>query len=157
VAARAGGEQVEPAHLLDAILREGRSVPVRVMHKVGLDLAQLEDSLTAEAKPSRSSTPLLTKFGRDLTALARAGALPPLVGREPELDLLAQVLLRKNKNNPVLVGEAGVGKTAVVEGFAQRLLLPSCPEPLRHRRIVELSVGSLVAGTKYRGEFEQRL
>jgi ATP-dependent Clp protease ATP-binding subunit ClpC len=157
LAARAGGEQVEPAHLLDAILREGRSVPVRVLHKVGLDLAQLEDALTAEAKPSRSSTPLLSKFGRDLTALARAGALPPLVGREPELDLLAQVLLRKNKNNPVLVGEAGVGKTAVVEGFAQRLLLPSCPEPLRNRRIVELSVGSLVAGTKYRGEFEQRL
>ncbi|MBI1849750.1 MAG: ATP-dependent Clp protease ATP-binding subunit [Planctomycetes bacterium] len=157
VAARAGSQQVEPSHILDAILREGRSVPVRLMHSAGIDVAELQDALTVESKPTRSSTPLLSRYGRDLTALARTGGLSTLIGREKEMDLIAQVLLRKNKNNPVLVGEAGVGKTAVVEGFAQRLLSANCPEPLRNRRVIELSVGTLVAGTKYRGEFEQRL
>ena len=157
IAARTDRGIVEPAHLLSAILREGRSVPVRLLRAVGTDVAELEEALRSEPKKVVTPTPLLDKFGRDMTHLATRGRLSPIIGRERETDLVAQVLLRKNKNNPVLLGAAGVGKTAVVEGFAQRLVDPSCPEPLRNRRIIELSVGSLVAGTKYRGEFEERI
>ncbi len=157
IAARTDRGVVEPVHLLAAILREGRSVPVRLMRAVGVDVADLEEALRTEPKKVQTPTPLLDKFGRDITHLAIRGRLSPIVGREREMDLVAQVLLRKNKNNPVLLGEAGVGKTAVVEGFAQRLVGPAGPEPLRNRRIVELSVGALVAGTKFRGEFEERI
>ncbi len=157
IAARTDRGVVEPPHLLIAILREGRSVPVRLLRAVDTDVADLEEALRSEPKKVATPTPLLDKFGRDMTHLATRGRLSPIVGREREMDLVAQVLLRKNKNNPVLLGEAGVGKTAVVEGFAQRMIDPSCPEPLKNRRIIELSVGSLVAGTKYRGEFEERI
>ena len=157
IASSAGVTRVEPAFLMEAILREGRSVPVRLMRAFDMDVASLQEPLRREPAPQPTPTPLLARYGRDLTAMAQRGQLSPVIGRNAEMDLLAQVLLRKNKNNPVLVGEAGVGKTAVVEGFAQRLLLPSCPEPFRGRRIIELSIGSLVAGTKYRGEFEERL
>ncbi|MCP3962886.1 MAG: ATP-dependent Clp protease ATP-binding subunit [bacterium] len=157
IAARTDRGVVEPTHLLSAVLREGRSVPVRLLRAVGTDVAALEEALRSKPKKVQTPTPLLDKFGRDMTHLATRGRLSPIIGREREMDLVAQVLLRKNKNNPVLLGEAGVGKTAVVEGFAQRLVDPSCPEPLKNRRIIELSVGSLVAGTKYRGEFEERI
>src|SRR5206468_5586062 len=167
IAARAGHGRVEPSHILEAILHEGQSVPVRYLRSCGVKVAELQAALADRQGSTRgadragdaasSTTPLLNRFGRDLTALARAGALSPVIGREKEMDLLAQVLLRRNKNNPVLVGEAGVGKTAVVEGFARMLVSPACPTPLRNRRVVELSVGTLVAGTKYRGEFEERL
>ncbi len=157
IAARADRDLVEPAHMLRAVLREGRSVPVFLLRALEVDPTALEDALESEPEPGPTPTPLLDKFGRDLTRLAARNQLSPIVGREREMDLLAQVLLRRNKNNPVLLGEAGVGKTAVVEGFVQRLVDPSCPEPLRNRRIVELSVGSLVAGTKFRGEFEERI
>ncbi len=157
IAARAECERVEPAHMLRAILREGRSVPVRLLRAFDADVNALEDALTTEPEPGPTETPLLDQFGRDLTRLASRNMLSPIVGRQPEMDFLAQVLLRRNKNNPVLLGEAGVGKTAVVEGFAQHLVDPSCPEPLRGRRIIELTVGSLVAGTKFRGDFEERL
>ena len=151
------GTLLEPRHLMEATLRERRNVPVRLMHALEIDVSALHEALKFEPEPEPTPTPLLERFGRDLTALARRGSLGPVVGREPEMELLAQVLLRKNKNNPVLVGEAGVGKTAVVEGLARRLVDPSCPEPLRDRRLIELNMGALVAGTKFRGEFEERL
>ncbi len=148
---------VAPADLLEAILLEGRGVPVRLLERLGADLPGMQAALRREPAGTREPATLLEKYGRDLTALAAAGQLSPVIGREAEMDLLAQVLLRRSKNNPVVVGEAGVGKTAVVEGFAQRLASPDCPKPLQGSRIVELAMGSLVAGTKYRGEFEERL
>jgi len=157
IATRLRSRVVEPDHLLEAILREGRSIPMRLMRKRDIDVSALQENLHSEPEQMPSPTPLLEQFGRDLTELASTGQTSPLIGRIEEMDLLSQVLLRKNKNNPVLVGEAGVGKTAVVEGFALRLTLPDCPEPLQNRRVVELAMGSLVAGTKYRGQFEERL
>ncbi len=157
IAAQTDRNQVEPVHLLRAILREGRSVPVRLLRALDVDVTAFEDALKSEPETGPTPTPLLDQFGRDLSRMAARGRLSPIVGRVDEMDLVAQVLLRRNKNNPVLLGEAGVGKTAVVEGFAQRLADPSCPEPLQNRRIIELGVGSLVAGTKFRGEFEERL
>ncbi|MFT7463794.1 MAG: ATP-dependent Clp protease ATP-binding subunit ClpC [Pseudohongiellaceae bacterium] len=157
IATRHRSRVVEPAHLLEAILHEGRSIPMRLMRTRDVDVAALQENLHREAEVLPSPTPMLEQFGRDLTALAAEGRMSPVIGRRGEMDLLSQVLLRKNKNNPVLVGEAGVGKTAVVEGFALQLTMPDCPEPLRGRRIVELAMGSLVAGTKYRGQFEERL
>jgi ATP-dependent Clp protease ATP-binding subunit ClpC len=161
IAAKSGASEIEPPHLLEAIFRENQSVPIRLLRSLDVDVGELRDaSLEADAsqeEAKESETPLLDRYGRDLTALARLGRLSPVIGREKELDLLAQVLLRKNKNNPVLVGEAGVGKTAIVEGLARRLVAPNCPEPLRGSRIIELAVGALVAGTKFRGEFEERL
>ena len=157
IAANRRGSAVEPAHIQEAIFREGRSVPLRLLRTYGVDLIELQGSLSIEPEKKETSTPLLDRFGRDLTALARTGALSPVVGRTEEIDLVQQILLRKNKNNAVLVGDAGVGKTAVVEGFAQRIVAPDCPEPFRGWRIVEVSLPSLVAGTKLRGEFEERI
>ncbi|MGE3167058.1 MAG: AAA family ATPase [Planctomycetota bacterium] len=157
IAGRRHRQAVEPSHLLEAVFREGRSVPLRLLRGFGADLTAIQASLQQETPPPPTETPLLDKYGNDLTALARAGALVPVIGRDSEQDKLQEVLLRKNKNNPVLVGEAGVGKTAIVEGFAQRVVQPNCPDPFVGARVIELSVASLVAGTKFRGEFEERL
>ncbi len=148
---------VEPRHVVEAIFREGRSVPLRVLRAKGVDPVGIQVELDDTPEPTENPTPYLDRFGRDITALARSGSLTPVIGRKKEINLLSQVLLRKNKNNPVLTGDAGVGKTAVVEGFAQSLVDPACPEPLRKCRIVELSITSIVAGTKFRGEFEERM
>ena len=112
---------------------------------------------TPAHKPSRRQTPYLDRFGRDLTQLARDGKLDPIIGRRDEMRNLARVLTQKRKSNAILVGEAGVGKTCIVEGLAQRLIGPNAPGALENKRVVELSMASLVAGTKFRGEFEERM
>src|SRR5882724_8829772 len=110
-----------------------------------------------EGRKSRSKTPALDSFGRDLTELARQKKLDPVIGRENEIERAIQILSRRTKNNPVLLGEAGVGKTAIVEGFAQRVIEGDVPELLLDRRIVVLDLAMMVAGTKYRGQFEERI
>jgi ATP-dependent Clp protease ATP-binding subunit ClpC len=114
-------------------------------------------SSSGDAKKSRSKTPALDSFGRDLTELAKEGSLDPVIGRANEIERLVQVLCRRTKNNPVLLGEAGVGKTAIVEGMAQRIIAGDVPEILHERRIVVLDLAMMVAGTKYRGQFEERI
>lgn len=109
------------------------------------------------SQPSKKKTCFLDKYGRDLTQLARAGKLDQTIGRKEEIKKVAQILTQKKKNNPILVGDAGVGKTCIVEGLALKTVEPQAPTQIRDFRIVELSMGSLVAGTKYRGEFEERL
>lgn len=119
---------------------------------------ELRDKEKEEAlQPKKTKTPFLDKFGRDLTRLAKEGKLDPCIGRKEEIRKVAQILAQKKKNNPILVGDAGVGKTCIVEGLALRVVEPGAPSGISNLRIVELSMGSLVAGTKYRGEFEERL
>ena len=158
IALRNRKPQVGKEHLLEAIFREGRSVPMRLLRSNDVHVAELFEAIAPHTvEQSLSHLPLLERFGRDLTAQARGGALTPVIGREPETNLVIEILLRKRKNNPVLVGEAGVGKTAVVEGLAIALLRVDQRHPLRDCRIIELTVASLVAGTKYRGDFEERM
>ena len=105
----------------------------------------------------QSSTPMLKQYGRDLTELAAAGKLDPIIGRETETERVIQILSRRTKNNPCLIGEPGVGKTAVIEGLAQRIIDGNVPETLTGRRIVTLDISAMLAGSKYRGEFEERM
>ncbi|MBU4010163.1 MAG: AAA family ATPase, partial [Proteobacteria bacterium] len=122
--------------------------------------AQKEEAKGEEKKMQpnkKSDTPILDKFGRDITKLAREGKLDPSIGRGKEIKKIAQILMQKKKNNPILIGEAGVGKTAVVEGFAIKIAQDGALQQIRNFKVLELNMGSLVAGTKYRGEFEERL
>jgi ATP-dependent Clp protease ATP-binding subunit ClpC len=165
-------------HLLLGLLREQEGVAAQVLMNLGLKLEDVREEVlnllghgmegnessergtTAAAsnpKSSKSKTPALDSFGRDLTELARQGKLDPVIGRETEIERVIQILCRKQKNNPVLLGEAGVGKTAIVEGFAQMIIDSNVPEFLRDRRIVVLDLAMMVAGTKYRGQFEERI
>ena len=158
IATRNHAPEVTESHILEATFREGRSVPLRLLRAAGVNLADLDDVLqSGEQSNAETDTPTLDRFGRDLNALARAGSLTPVIGRDVEMDQLSQVLLRRNKNNPVLVGEAGVGKTAVVEGFAMQLAADGGSSPLAGSRVIELPIAALLAGTKFRGEFEERL
>jgi len=155
-------------HLLIGLLREGEGVAAGVLESLGVTLDKVRSEThrilsqttpAASGQGSRTSTrtPTLDQLGIDLTAAARAGKLDPVIGREQELQRVIQILSRRTKNNPVLMGQPGVGKTAIVEALAQRIANNDIPEPLQGKRLVTLDMGALVAGTKYRGEFEERL
>jgi ATP-dependent Clp protease ATP-binding subunit ClpC len=170
-ARRMGHDRIEPGHLLLGLVAQEESIAVQVLEKLGVDRSSvrtatvrylLEEKEAAPkgesgGKSERSDTKLLDELAIDLTEQARAEKLDPVIGRDKEIERVIQILSRRTKNNPALVGEPGVGKTAIVEGIAQRIVTGDVPEALQEKRLLMLDVGSLVAGTVYRGQFEQRL
>ncbi len=163
-----GHNYIGTEHLLLGLIREGEGVAARVLENLGVDLAKVRTQVirmlgeTAEVAAGSSGkgstkTPTLDEFGSNLTQLAADSKLDPVVGRHNEIDRVIQILGRRTKNNPVLIGEPGVGKTAIAEGLAQRITTGDVPDILEDKRVLTLDIGLLVAGTKYRGEFEERL
>ncbi|MFZ0615498.1 MAG: ATP-dependent Clp protease ATP-binding subunit [Chthoniobacterales bacterium] len=163
-----GHNYIGTEHLLLGLIREGEGVAARVLENLGVDLAKVRTQVirmlgeTAEVAAGgggkgSTKTPTLDEFGSNLTQLAAEGKLDPVVGRHNEIDRVIQILGRRTKNNPVLIGEPGVGKTAIAEGLAQRITTGDIPDILEDKRVLTLDIGLLVAGTKYRGEFEERL
>jgi ATP-dependent Clp protease ATP-binding subunit ClpC len=159
-------KDIDTEHLLLAMLRDEEGVAAQVLSMYDLDYQEVQEELKNidSGKPSsfarkrkKSKTPALDHFGRDLTELARRGKLDPIIGRDNEIERVSQILSRRKKNNPVLIGEPGVGKTAIAEGLAQRIVAGKVPQTLENRRIVCLDMAALVAGTKYRGQFEERM
>ncbi|MFM1842485.1 MAG: ATP-dependent Clp protease, ATP-binding subunit ClpC / Negative regulator of tic competence, partial [Cyanobacteriota bacterium] len=163
-----GHNYIGTEHLLLGLIREGEGVAARVLENLGVDLSKVRTQVirmlgeTAEVtagggSSGRTKTPTLDEFGSNLTQMAAEGKLDPVVGRQKEIERVIQILGRRTKNNPVLIGEPGVGKTAIAEGLAQRIANKDIPDILEEKRVVTLDIGLLVAGTKYRGEFEERL
>ena len=166
-----GHSYIGTEHILMAILRDGESVGVKVLVSLGVNLADayneivtaLKDGVTDTSSSAshggggKTETPTLDEYGRDFTALAKDNKFDPVIGRQKEIDRVVQILSRRTKNNPCLIGEPGVGKTAVAEGLAQKIASGDVPEMLKDKRLVSVDLSAMLAGAKYRGEFEERL
>lgn len=173
-AVRLGANYVGTEHILLALLREPDTLAITLLEDLGVDIQTLYEDIMlllgeSEAQPAGvqgmherpkeeiSETETLDKFSRDMTALAKQGKFDPIVGREQEIERIIRILSRRTKNNPCLMGDPGVGKTAIVEGLAQKISDGNVPDTLRHKRILSLDLSAMVAGSKYRGEFEERM